>query len=123
MNRQIIYADDPSVALNTGIGGVPSPGECRVTLDPLQLQYAIGTNDLFVFLNGQLRTLTNDYLEEDDTHIVFTFLLDAVGPQIDELEFRTAQQGNSEFIEPPTFLALGSVSERPDNFGGMFNFV
>jgi len=122
-NQQVLMATDPAVALNTGVGGVPSPGDTRVTLDPSLIKFALGTNELFVFLNGQLRTCTKDYVEEDTTHVVFNFLLDAVGPQIDEVEFRSIMQGSSEFIEPPTSLLLAQPSERPDNFGGMFSFV
>lgn len=122
MNIQVFLATDADVALDTGIGGVPTPGQTRVTIDPLQLVFTPGSNDLFVFLNGQLRTLDTDYIEEDATHIVFTFLLDAIGPQIDEIELRRAQQGNSEYLEPPTQLSLVDAPQRPDNFGGIFYF-
>lgn len=119
-NKQVMLASDPALAYNTGVGGVPTPGQTRATLDPAQVQYNVGEGDLFVFLNGQL---INAYIEEDATHVVFTVAIDNTGPTIDELEFRTATQGSSQFIEPPTFLVLAPLPERPDNFGGLFSFV
>jgi hypothetical protein len=122
MNRQVLLATDPEVELNVGVGGVPTPGQTRVTLDSGQIVYTPGSNDLFVFLNGQLRVLGTDYIEEDSTHIVFTFLLDDVGPQIDTIEVRAAQQGSSEFIQPPDTFSQVKPPQRPDNFGGLFSF-
>ena len=123
MNLQVIPGDDAAVALDTGAGGAPSPGETRVTLDSLQIVFVLAANDLFVYRNGVLQTLGVDYVEEDTTHIVFSFLIDAAGPFIDELTFRSALQGSSTFIPAPTSLQQATPPERPDNFGGLFSFV
>lgn len=120
-NRQIMLATDPAVALNVGIGGVASPGQTRVTLDPLQIVYTPGTNDLWVMRNG-IAQPGSAYIEEDATHVVFTALLDATVPWIDEIEFRSALQGAAVVIPPPTFLAQAAPPTRPDNFGGSFEF-
>jgi len=120
-NRQIMMATDPAVALNVGIGGVASPGQTRVTLDPLQSVYTLGTNDLWVMRNGIVQP-SSAYIEEDPEHVVFNDLLDASLPWIDEIEFRSALQGASIVIPPPTFLVQAVPPERPDNFGGSFEF-
>jgi len=121
-NRQVLLATDAAVALNTGVGGVPSPGETRVTMDPLQVAYIVGTNELWVFRNGILQP-PPEYIEEDSSHVVFTSLLDAIGPDIDEVEFRTALAGTSLFLPAPISLSQARAPERPDNFGGNFGFV
>lgn len=120
-NRQIMLATDPAVALNVGVGGVADPGKTRVTLDPLQIVYAPGVNELWVMRNGIVQA-SSAYIEEDSAHVVFNSLLDATLPWIDEIEFRTALQGSSYIIPPPTFLSLAAPPERPDNFGGSFEF-
>jgi len=122
-NQQIVQGNGPEVALNTGAGGVPSPGETRVTLDVLQIVYAPGANDLFVFRNGAHQVLGQDYFEEDATHVVFSFLVDGTGPFVDVLEFRAATQGSSLYIPAPLTLTQAVAPERPDNFGGLFDFV
>jgi hypothetical protein len=122
-NQQIIPGNDAAVAADTGVGGAASPGETRVTLDPNQVQFTPGQNDLFVFRNGAHQVLGVDYIEEDNTHIVFTFAVDGTGPFVDSLEFRSAAQGNSLFIPPPETLVQANPPERPDNFGGIFSFV
>ena len=120
-NRQVLLATDAAVALNTGVGGAASPGEARVTLDPLLVEYEPGTNSLWVFRNGILASAA-DITEEDSTHVVFSFLPDAVAPWIDELEFRVARAGSSAYIAPPTSLVQARPPERPDNFGGSYEF-
>ena len=121
-NREFILATDLTVALNVGVGGAADPGKTRVTVS---VDFNPGTNDLFVFRNGLLQVvgIGNHYIEEDATHLVFNFLLDAAGPFIDELELRVAEQGSSEYIEPPALFRQVSPPPRPDNFGGLFSFV
>lgn len=121
-NREFILATDLTVALNIGVGGAADPGKTRVTTS---VDFNVGTNDLFVFRNGLLQVAGagNHYIEEDATHLVFSFLLDATGPFIDELELRVAEQGSSEYIEPPALFRQVSPPPRPDNFGGLFSFV
>lgn len=122
-NQQLLLGNDLEVALNTGAGGVSSPGETRITLDPTKVLWTPGANDLFVFRNGVHQKLGVDYIEEDDTHIVFSYLVDSVPPFIDSLEFRSAQQGSSAYIPSPTHLKQADPPERPDNFGGIYSFV
>jgi hypothetical protein len=92
-------------------------------LDALQILFVPTANDLFVWRNGVLQVLGTDYVEEDATHIVFSYLVDAAAPFIDELIFRSAAQGSSTFIPPPTLFLQAIPPERPDNFGGLFSFV
>ena len=124
-NSQLLLGNAPEVALNTGVGGAASPGETRVTLDPTQVLWKPGANDLFVFRNGVLQALGQPlgYIEEDSTHIVFQFLVDDTGPFIDELVFRAAVQGSSLFIPAPVTFLQAVPPARPDNFGGLFSFA
>lgn len=123
MNIQVIPGNDAAVSLNTGAGGAPSPGETRVTLIPAQIAFVLGANDLFFYRNGVLQVLGVDYVEEDLSHVVLSYLVDAAGPFIDELIFRSAAQGSSTFIPAPTFLKQAVPPARPDNFGGLFSFA